>query len=54
MEHENYWNTSDSLNPSHDENVSKDFVWSTSEEAKLRALSLFLIRSIVEIFSLMA
>jgi sensor histidine kinase regulating citrate/malate metabolism len=33
----------------HAENdVAQDFVWATSEQAKLRALSLYVIRSIVE------
>ena len=48
MKHESYWNTSESLSLDYDEHVPEDFVWSTSEQAKLRALSLFLIRSILE------
>jgi hypothetical protein len=48
MELENCLNTTDSPNRDYDEHGAKDFVWATSEQAKLRALSLFLIRSIVE------
>lgn len=31
--------------------VAEDFVWATSEEARLRAMSLYMIRSIVEKYS---
>ena len=48
MKHESYWNTTESFSLDYDEHVPEDFVWSTSEQSKLRALSLFLIRSIVE------
>lgn len=41
-------NTSGILSPAHDDRVAEDYVWATSEKAKLRALSLYLIRSIVE------
>ena len=44
MKHESYWNTSESLSLDYDEHVPEDFVWSTSEQSKLRTLSLFLIR----------
>ena len=40
--------TADTLGQAHDKHVAEDYVWATSEKAKLRALSLFLIRSIVE------
>jgi hypothetical protein len=48
MEHQNYCNALDLLTPKHNGNVCKDYIRSTSEETKLRALSLFLIRSIVK------
>jgi hypothetical protein len=41
-------NRSDMLSLAHDKHVAEDYVWATSEKAKLRALSLYLIRSIVE------
>jgi sensor histidine kinase regulating citrate/malate metabolism len=41
-------NTSGTLSPAHDDRVAEDYVWATNEKAKLRALSLYLIRSIVE------
>jgi len=31
--------------------VAEDFVWATSEEARLRAMSVYMIRSIVEKYS---
>jgi hypothetical protein len=48
MELQNCLNTTDSPNRNFDDHDAKDFVWATSEQAKLHALSLFLIRSIVE------
>jgi len=41
-------NRLDMLRPAQDKHVAEDYVWATSEKAKLRALSLYLIRSIVE------
>ena len=43
-----YWKTSDTLRPAEEKHLPDDYVWATSEEAKLRALSLYRIRSIVE------
>ncbi len=40
--------TADTLGLTHDNHMAEDYVWATSEKSKLRALSLFLIRSIVE------
>lgn len=41
-------NRSDRSTPAQDKRVAEEYVWATSEKAKLRALSLYLIRSIVE------
>ena len=41
-------NTSGTFSPAQDDRVAEDYVWATSEKAKLRTLSLYLIRSIVE------
>ncbi len=48
MKQESYWNTSDPLKYFNGKCPPEHFVWSTSEQARLRGLSLFLIRSIVE------
>jgi len=48
MRFKGHRNTSDTLSPAHDKHVAEDYVWATSKKAKLRALSLYLIRSIVE------
>ncbi len=48
MKHEGSWNTSDTPSPADDTRVAEDYIWATNEETKLRALSLYLIRSIVE------
>ncbi len=44
MKHESYSNASDRLKKDQPE----QYVWSTSEKSKLRTLSLYIIRSIVE------
>jgi hypothetical protein len=41
-------NRSDRSRTAQDKRVAEEYVWATSEKAKLRALSLYLIRSIVE------
>ena len=41
-------NRSDRSCPAQDKHVAEDYVWATSQKSKLRALSLYLIRSIVE------
>jgi len=41
-------NASDALNPVDAKDAAENYVWSTSEKTRLRALSLYLIRSIVE------
>jgi hypothetical protein len=48
MEHEGYRNTSDIAYPADETRIGEDYVWATNEEARQRALSLYLIRSIVE------
>lgn len=49
MRHEKNCNTTDTLRLLADEkHVIEAYVWSTSEKAKLRAISLYIIRSIVE------
>ena len=48
MRHETYWNTSDALTRADHKHLAGGYVRATSEQAKLRALSLYLIRSIVE------
>jgi sensor histidine kinase regulating citrate/malate metabolism len=48
MTQKTHWNTSDTLSPVGDERMAADYVWATSQKSKLRALSLYLIRSIVE------
>ena len=48
MKRKGHRKTADRLGPAHDKHVAEDYVWATSEKSKLRALSLFLIRSIVE------
>ena len=48
MTHKTPWKTSDTLRSVDDERVAADYVWATSQKSKLRALSLYLIRSIVE------
>jgi hypothetical protein len=40
--------TSQTLSPVCPQYAGEDYVWATSEETRLRALSLYLIRSIVE------
>jgi hypothetical protein len=44
MKHESYSNASDRL----EKHQLEQYVWSTSEKSKLRALSLYIIQSIVE------
>ena len=41
-------NTSGTFSPAQDDRLAEDYVWATSQKSKLRALSLYLIRSIVE------
>jgi hypothetical protein len=41
-------NRSDPFKAAQEKRVAEDYVWATSEKTKLRALSLYLIRSIVE------
>lgn len=48
MRHENYQNIADPAGPGYDKHVAEDYVWATNEEARLRALSLCRIQSIVE------
>ncbi len=48
MRHESFWNTLDPLELDQQTQVAEEYVWSTSEQARIRALSLFIIRSIVE------
>jgi len=48
MRQESHWNKSDELNQVDGKHVPEDYVWARSEEARLRALSLYVIRSIVE------
>ena len=48
MRNESYWDTSDTLSQADDRRVAEDYVWATSEQARLRAFSLYVIRSIVE------
>jgi sensor histidine kinase regulating citrate/malate metabolism len=47
MRNEICWNLTDQ-SAQEPETEAQQYVWSTSEQARLRALSLFLIRSIVE------
>ncbi len=48
MKHENYCDKANIWALSGDYDVQEHFVWSTNEESRLRSLSLYLIRSIVE------
>jgi hypothetical protein len=48
MTHRTPWNTSHTASPAGDQGMAADYVWATSQKSKLRALSLYLIRSIVE------
>lgn len=48
MRQEGDLNKSDTSGPIDDEHVPVDYVWATSKQTKLRAMSLYLIRSIVE------
>jgi hypothetical protein len=48
MTQNRHWNTSGTRSPGGNKRVVADYVWATSEKSKLRALSLYLIRSIVE------
>jgi sensor histidine kinase regulating citrate/malate metabolism len=47
MRNEGYWNLTDQSDRAQ-RDLSEQYVWSTNEESRLRGLSLFLIRSIVE------
>ena len=50
MRHHDYWDKSKWLSPADDDDTheAEDYVWATSEQTRLRSLSLYLIRSIVE------
>ena len=48
MPDKRYSNTTEKSIPSDDVYIPEDFVWGTSKKAKSRALSLYIIRSIVE------
>ncbi len=50
MRHHDYWDNSNGFSPADDDatHEAEDYVWATSEQARLRSLSLYLIRSIVE------
>lgn len=48
MKHETYSNASDQLRRDDEKGRPEHYVWSTSEKSRLRALSLYVIRSIVE------
>ena len=48
MKHEECWNTSGTSPQAERQHMAGDYVWATSEKTRLRALSLYLIRSIAE------
>ena len=48
MKHENYSNASDQPSRDNEKDEAEYYIWSTSEKSKLRALSLYIIQSIVE------
>ena len=48
MRQESHSDKSDALGPIGDQHVPIDYIWATGEQARLRAMSLYLIRSIVE------
>jgi sensor histidine kinase regulating citrate/malate metabolism len=48
MKHKNYSNASDQPSRDKEKDEPEYYIWSTSEKSKLRALSLYIIRSIVE------
>jgi nitrogen fixation/metabolism regulation signal transduction histidine kinase len=48
MKHESYSNASDQLSRDDEKDQPEHYVWSTTKKSKLRALSLYIIRSIVE------
>jgi len=48
MPDKRYSSTTEKSSPSDGVYIPEDFVWGTSEKAKSRALSLYIIRSIVE------
>ena len=48
MKHGSCSNASDQLSRDDEKDRPEHYVWSTSEKSKLRALSLYIIRSIVE------
>ena len=50
MREDSYWDKSRTSGPGGDlkADAAQDFVWATSEQARIRALSLYVIRSIVE------
>jgi sensor histidine kinase regulating citrate/malate metabolism len=48
MKHEQYWKISDTSLQTERQYMSGDYVWATSEKTRMRTLSLYLIRSIVE------
>jgi hypothetical protein len=48
MKYERCRSNSDTLSRADEKPAIEDYVWSTSEKARLRALSLYIIRSIVE------
>lgn len=48
MRHEDCWDKLMGVGGTVDNHQIEDFVWSTGEQSRLRALSLYLIRSIVE------
>jgi hypothetical protein len=47
MRHEDQWDKM-TVDTAFDDQTLQDYVWATSDEARLKALSLYLIRSIVE------
>lgn len=48
MQHSGDWNTAKGLDYFDETQTHEDFVFATSEQARLRALSLYIIRCIVE------
>jgi len=48
MRQEDYWQEPHAWNQVEDDDRPQDYVWGSSEQAKQRSLSLYLIRSIVE------
>lgn len=48
MTSETYWEISPEIRPDENDDLVDDYLWATSEKAKIRALSLYLIQSIVE------